>query len=865
MQKIKIDYNPYTMRTIMTVNGVDVCKVKDYGQFKDFIDTHTPLQTWIEPVAYKNNWKGIVNELKSDEEGYDTLEFHFHGRDIDFEDLKKTCETENEKRKYKLDLKFVHDTVISDEDLAHRVDKVMNSLLSNRFSKFVEEQGKESEVYSEYQKLGDNYNKAKQKEFKIVFAGLYSSGKSTILNSLIRHNVLPTSDETCTAKTCKICHDGGLKNKITLQCFDKEGKVVVKKETFENDVDCLNRFWKITPIGAKKSVPETVDVIELCMDLSHLYPSPKMAEAFNLVLIDTPGSNSSKNVSLSKDDDWLHNTDRKLALDAITDGDREMVVICADAQDYEDESVGFFLKAIHKAFHEDIGDFNDRFLFILNKCDALKFNDNDKTIIERKNKFADYLMDTKRWGISETSLKFVPRVFMISAYNYFALKQGVSKFCEDEINESNDKQNLSDAYEDFYKKVIKRKQENYFLSQVCDVPDYMKEQYKKEFEESLADNQEYALEIQTGMCCLEGAIKDYIERYAYPLKVRSLIETFDLLLESVKEFKGEQAKILKEYLDKIKKGEDARGEAEKQKEEEEKKKANLQRIKAIVEEEKSKIAKINIKNKFQKVRREVDKQIEKDEYIKKARNAYGYEKLDDNEIQNLTKNISLVFEDAWGKVDRLFLEMSDEYKQKTEDICKVLNETADKLLEFDINGYNFSYALTIKKIKLRDARSLEKDIQETKISSLETIKVDIRNPIKDEQYKWWQVFSKIKQSLAPETIKSPKTVSVYKYSLESLKDYVTEVSDEFVHCTSEAEKSYMENIDGMKKNASKMADDIIRDIETIAKNIDGYKNNIASLGNNIEELNCKIKEQNETIEWLNQLVDDISEGGVTGE
>jgi GTPase SAR1 family protein len=737
----------------------------------------------------------------------------------------------------------------------------MNSLLSNRFSRLVEEQGKESEVYSEYQKIRDNYNKAKQKEFKIVFAGLYSSGKSTILNSLIRHNVLPTSDETCTAKTCKIRHDGGLKNKITLQCFDKEGKVVVKKETFENDADCLNRFRKITPIG-EKSVPETVDVIELCMDLSHLYPSPKMAEAFNLVLIDTPGSNSSKNVSLSKDDDWLHNTDRKLALDAITDGDREMVVICADAQDYEDESVGVFLKAIHKAFHEDAGDFNDRFLFILNKCDALKFNDNDKTIIERKNKFAEYLMDTKRWGISETSLKFVPRVFMISAYNYFALKQGVFRFTKDEIKGSKEKRNQFNEYTKFCTNVIEYEDENYFLSQVCDVPDYTKKQYEKEFKESLADNQEYALEIQTGMCCLEGAIKDYIERYAYPLKVRSLIETFDLLLKSVKGFKDEQAKILEGYLDKIKKGEDARGEVEKQKEEEEKKKAVLQEIKRTVEKEKSKIAEINIDmGRFKKIREELYVEIELNPDLNKVRHAKGHERLSENEIKALTEKIARVFNDAGHKVDGAFLDISDEYKRKTSDICTALNKTADKLLEFDIKGYNFSYALTIKKIKLRDARSLAKDIQETKTSTYETI--TIRNPIKDEQYKWWQVFSKIKQSLASETIDSSKQVD--EYSLESLRTYVTDIYGEFNTLCSEAEKSYIENIDGMKKNASKMADDIIRDIETIAKNIDGYKNNIASLGDNIEELNCKIKEQNETIEWLNQLVDDISEGGVTGE
>ena len=149
------------------------------------------------------------------------------------------------------------------------------------FAGLVNAQGTESTVYKDYQKLEENYKRTKQKDFKIVFAGLYSSGKSTILNSIIRHNVLPTSDKTCTAKTCRIRHDGTLKNSITLECFDKAGNTVVPKETFKTDEECLERFWKITPLGSSVSVPKNVDVIELSMDLSHLYPSKEMEKAFN--------------------------------------------------------------------------------------------------------------------------------------------------------------------------------------------------------------------------------------------------------------------------------------------------------------------------------------------------------------------------------------------------------------------------------------------------------------------------------------------------------------------------------------------------------------------------------------------------------
>ena len=89
-----------------------------------------------------------------------------------------------------------------------------------------------------------------------------------------------------------------------------------------------------------------------------------MEKDFNLVIIDTPGCNSRKKsfheTQNEQEEDKLSNTDKIMALDAIANGQREMIVVCADAQDYDDESIGDFLKAIHEASLEDIGDFNDR-------------------------------------------------------------------------------------------------------------------------------------------------------------------------------------------------------------------------------------------------------------------------------------------------------------------------------------------------------------------------------------------------------------------------------------------------------------------------------------------------------------------------
>lgn len=469
MQKIDISYNPYKMETIFIVNGTNVCDSDDYIQFKEFIETDTPLQTWAEPIPYKN-WQGVVNELASDD-CFDKLVINFIGRKIDFEDLKRACDSENEKRTCKLEIEYNLVSELNDAKLAQNIEVVMQTLLSEKFAKLVEECGKESQIAQDYANLAEDYESAKNKEFKIVFAGLYSSGKSTILNSLVHRNILPTSDETCTSKTCRLKHDKSLKGKISLECFDVEGITVVDKKIFDTDQECLEKFWEITPLGAKKSNPESVETIEIGLDLSHLYPSKEMEKEFNLVIVDTPGCNSSKTKGVEKG----IKRDIRIALDAITNGEKEMVVICADAQDYEDESLGEFLKAINESAEDedDRGDFNDRFLFVLNKCDTLKYSEKESVIAKKEN-FAKYLMDTKRWGITEKedSPKFIPKIFMVCAYIRFAVQSGVTKFTDEELEADVNKQNLQDEYDDFWKKVIRRKNKNYYLATVCDIPEY---------------------------------------------------------------------------------------------------------------------------------------------------------------------------------------------------------------------------------------------------------------------------------------------------------------------------------------------------------------------------------------------------------
>ena len=53
-----------------------------------------------------------------------------------------------------------------------------------------------------------------------------------------------------------------------------------------------------------------------------------------------------------------------------------------------------------------------------------------------------------------------------------------------------------------------------------------------------------AVEIQCGMIAFEDAIKDYIERYAFPIKIQSMLETYEYILDDVSKFIRADTKTL---------------------------------------------------------------------------------------------------------------------------------------------------------------------------------------------------------------------------------------------------------------------------------------------------------------------------------
>ena len=703
MRVVKMEYNPYKMKTSICIDGSDVKGNSNYRSIDDFIGRGTPLQTWVEPIDYLN-WPGLLNEI-ADPENNGEIEFCFSGRKIDFEDLKRSLEDQNKNREEgtRLSLRFrQEDPQLDDKKLSGNIEDIVKELQSDRFRELIEERSRSQDLKKKYKALETNYAKAKEREFDVVFAGVYSSGKSTLLNTLIRHNILPTSDSTCTSKNCRIKHDGSLGNKVSLLGLDEDQKVVLPKSVFDSDEACASKFMEVCPTGKVNPEYEKVTAIEIGADLSHLYPESVSEKNFTLVLVDTPGMDSAQSI----DEDGV-NQHAQLARQAITqDNSKPMVVLCVDAQKYEDKSIGEFMGDIIQQSVDERGGFNDRFLFLMNKCDNLTFGD-DESFEDRKAAFAQYLRDSGKWGIAsgedekriQEAAHFVPRIFPVTAIVASAIQRGAGKYSVEERRNEPLKRTLYHELEKFQDN-IDCADGNFYLSRFCDNPAYRRNEMDTVFQKALEVGDKItATQLQCGLMSVECAIRDYIARYAYPIKVRDLLETFEDILTDVCAFKDSTVADIQRRIDKLGENDGARKEAEERKRLAAERSAKLEEAKKLIDAQLDKLDEIKFDaTALGKAREQFEASINADPIIHELRHkqkiSTGKKSADDvkQEIKQKSAHIQSVFTQA-GKGTLSTLEtLKRDYDQKLEEIFAVVTNIARELESADVfsmGGYDF--------------------------------------------------------------------------------------------------------------------------------------------------------------------------------
>lgn len=833
--EVVIKHDPYHKVTYMKVNGVDVMTAPvsaGYGKFKEQIEKKNPIQTWLER---RGNWKGILNELIPDGSD-DNLTFLFTGRKIDYEDLMHACESQNEERKSRCNLKFDLEYEITDEQTARNIEEVVKTLQSDRFKKLVDEcdqLGFDKELGEKYKNFKADYDRARNAEFTITVAGIFSSGKSTIINSLIRHNALPVSYKTCTKKVCKIRDNPELKpNELNLLICD-ENKHLKKKACFSDADKAVNDKKCSELIESIKA--ESGDTI-LEANLGHLYPNEKSREMFKLVIVDTPGTDSNKAVNKEG-----INIDENTALNAVFDSKDEMVILSIKADDVDSGGLTRLIKAISNKFggnkdgdKDSVGDsfvYNDRFLFVANKCDQIPFN-HEETTTDFINRYRETLKNETK------NPSFNPRIFplcaAVPAYQYFKDEESwdIQKTYRDKVFGCKD--------EDEDEDITVPPNPFYHFYNYCDVPQYMKENYEKEF--STAETKKKALLISSGFVCLEDAIKDYIERFAYPRRIQRIQKTYETIPVSVINCIRKQEEVLMDEKESLGTARNKVKAAEGKEKEEKENADKLAKAKSVIEELKKKVDDCNYdEDELYFASIDFDTSV--------LRICKPYEKeMEYEEAKMALKEIQEKVQSEMTAYSNKVRDIGKKYFEKINTVTSLIEVELDKLKRagiFDFGGFDFSESETFSggfDFNFDDFDINDYAWHETK---------RIHNPEKDAYCSFWDLFGHIKKAFAKETIEVTEHKANMKSCLSQLCRTIIAQTDRY---KTDVCASYKKHNADVKNAVIAQLNEIDARHNDSFKKITQYKDTVKNSYATVEALQEKIRTIESELQWLDEFI-----------
>lgn len=328
-----------------------------------------------------------------------------------------------------------------------------------------------------------SFNTALDTEFEIAVVATMSSGKSTLINAMLGTELLPARNEATTATIARI-HDKDDAKVFHGEVYDKNGNRIPCPEplTLEN----MNQL---------NDDPNTAR-IEIYGNIVGI-----SSQSLKLVLTDTPGPNNSRT-------DEHKNHTYRLIKDSKY---KPMVLYILNGTQPETNDDNSLLTDIAKSMRDGGRQASDRFIFVLNKAD--EFDTENEDVQKYINKTKDYL---EKHGIQN------PKVFPCSSYvaKLIRLYQSGKQFTKKERLDLDSKIELFfDDEEENYKGL--------HFSKMADISESVRSKLEAAETKARSTNDKYtdAL-IQTGIPAVEGAISEYLEKYAKPQKIAEAIHSF---------------------------------------------------------------------------------------------------------------------------------------------------------------------------------------------------------------------------------------------------------------------------------------------------------------------------------------------------
>ncbi len=759
-----IEYNPYKNETKFLLDGDQVG-----GVFETY-KRNFRLQQYLEK---REGWNGLFAEI-SKKCNSGRIKVIFKGRDIDFADL-KLC-LEESIYADKTELEFIPAKKDFD-DLMSGIGVIIDDIKNT-----------EIDELKNNRRIEAAYREAINSQLKISVVATMSSGKSTLINSLIGKELLPSKNEACTATVARIL-DNDYAEEFNCVCRNKDEEIIDEKQNVtKEDLEAYNNQ------GAAMDNDDPNKIIFL--DLDGPIPEVK-SDKIRLLLMDTPGPNNSR--------DEKH---KALTEDMIKDRKNSVILYVMNATQLRVDDDYKLLNLVSTAMKNGGKQTRDRFMFIINKFDALDLEKESSEDTIKKTR--DYLSG---FGIEQ------PNIFPVSAYAALLLRK------QNEGIELSRKE-ASDFSKYLYDFGDKEYVESHF-EKLADLSPSVRKKLESRLE--TADKYERAI-IHTGIPAIEETINEYLEKYAYPIKVNdaaselsSLIRELDMqrrFNESIVNSK-EKRDLLEQQI------KDAK---EKQKSAEKSKDDFNKRIDAfniddfdpnfVIGEATAEISRIT------------------DEFVGKG-------EVDHSKAEYLLKGFRKSIERLLDKYEsRLKFLIENGLKEKGNKMSREYNEIVMKMFnDIEIEGFDFSNIRELDRYIIPDMDTLiYKNIRYEDIEE----EYEIRNP---ERSGFWGSlkFWKPKKITKTRVIGQREIVDTDNIIIGEITDVenmlMNEINTTFKNAKDEVQK--YKNI--FKRNLNKLSEkikQIIQDQEDKLKNV--------------EELKSEIKNNEKKLAQIEKLADKIN-------
>lgn len=483
MVKVQISYNPYTVKTDLLINGK---KMNEEVSPLSFINGRR-LQEWIEP---RENWAGIFKVLRTSV-GDSQITIEFTGTSGDFQDVVYAKDNFGTQCFDKIELIHKNKETAKNADPYSKMNKL-------------------KELYQELQNgpieefktpdIQKNFETAMNSEFKIVVVAPISSGKSTLINAIIGRDMLPAVNQATTAVITEIKDNDNLQDFI-VNADDKYGNNVVENQKATKDL--------ISELNYRKD-PKDPKGKEALIHLVKLEgPIPGLpSDVLSTVFVDTPGGNNSQN------------KEHELMMDeAINDENKSLILYVFNGAQLGTNDSNIILKKIANAMKNSTNgkQSRDRFLFVANRMDEFD---------TEKEKYEDVIENTILMQLENNGIEN-PNLFLASAQTAKLIRMAENG----EV--------LSETEEENLEMLVRRfNRDERMLPKYASLPSSVKEeivknakQYaeigkKAENGKEAVENKYKAAEINSGIPAIELAIKEYLEKYAIAIKIKTAHDTF---------------------------------------------------------------------------------------------------------------------------------------------------------------------------------------------------------------------------------------------------------------------------------------------------------------------------------------------------